>query len=278
MDELFENLEYVLFPAVMVASPLLLSLLVKVRPHPSDTAQPQVQKARKLTGYLTLATILVLGALVFTPAILSRLEVAPIWGWLTCLAFIPLFFFLGLPLLQTKDPGWIPLDQFRDPSRLANLEQGKIGTCVSNWVWVVSGIALIALLLCSATLMSQPSRLFIYPNVFFLLAVPCWFAGGMWMSRTASIEPQSLSQESDDTLLKACIQFRQIREWAIYLFSMSAAGLFAGLALLSATNVELVGWVGGIGGPILGFIGGAFGTWCSFQHAKLNRLVISNEN
>ena len=98
------------------------------------------------------------------------------------------------------------------------------------------------------------------------------------MIRTASTQPQPLSRESDDTLQKACIQFRHIREWAIFVFSLCVAGLIAGLALLSATNVELVGWVGGIGGPILGLLGGAFGTWCSFQHAKLNRLVIASEN
>lgn len=274
MREFSISIFNLLFPVVMILLPLFIALPVQIKPHPSYTDSEQRQRTKKLTVGLCLgssAAVLVhLGIYSTIPFGLNAIS------WIL---FFPLWFLLGVPLLQAKDPGWVPTVKIQGDVRKASLESRAarphaiwplwIGAAL---VWVGIAAIAIAFIPGSQKLIKFPYVMFMGVSLFFLLI-------GYWMSRRVGQEPEPFAEHGTESLAKEYFHFRQakIRCTFVLLGSSSILTEVLALTLLLNSNWILFAWVGALGGSVIGTLGGVAGVWSSFRRAKLNRIVIENQ-
>ena len=177
-SEMFQNTFHLAFPLLMIGLPITFSLLVRTKPHTTLPADEQARQVRRWTAYLALATV---------AAALVHLA---IWAWrpgpgaeFTWALFFPLWFMIAQPLLQAKDPGWVPRrvanEESQDvtpPVRAADLSRRDNVHYVPMWASVVAWLTWVAILVLVTVMLP--------PEYYWMLILPA--VGGFLL---ASVRP-----------------------------------------------------------------------------------------
>lgn len=263
-----------LFPMVMILVPLAIALPVRTKPHPSYTITEQRLRTKKYTVGLCLGSLIaILLHIGFYSTTLPTALKTNSW-----VLFFPLWFLLAVPLLQAKDPGWMPTVKIQGDIRKANLERRAAKPHVNLPMWSGAALVWIALAVLAIPFVPDFRNLLTISYLVLMAASLSFLLLGIWICRLLAQEPEPYAEHGTDFLAKEYSRFRQARSLFAFVLFVSGAVLFEVLALILLLHADwiLFAWFGAFGGSVVGTLGGAVGIWSSFRRAALNRIVIES--
>lgn len=256
-----------LFTLFMILFPAVFASFIHVRPGMDE----QRGTRRRLTLKLWLATAVT----VLAYLLLARWQ--PAVTYVMWCAFFPLWFWLAMPLLRTRDPGWAAV--VRGARRSASLVRRDVLPAGLRVGWIVI-TALWGLLLCVSLV--GLSLAVAQPVQWWLLAFN--LAAGFelwllhWAMRRSLIEPEPLATDESDELREARARLHgfKLLGWlalaALMVFIFSLPPLLLIWYGNDALNWAII--IGAGGGTLAGIGGGVFGTMASIKRAQINGLCI----
>ena len=275
-----------LVPMLFIGAPLAIALAVSSKPHPDYTVEEQQLRSRKYMVGLSLGTSITL-LLHFCLWTWPTLAWASLWAFiefriiLYCLPFIPLWFFVALPLIQTKDPGWLKAPKIQGSKRTANLHS-RAGNTRSYWtLFGVVFLAIAAFLVSASSLLPDPQRLTQPPRVLFLTGSLLFLGMGLFFRRIIERKPEPYSSHTFHSMVEEYSRFRATRNIVALLLCSAMALMLVILALLSLiTYRDDIVWGWGLAYVLLlfGILGAGARIWSSFSRARLNRMLIQEQN
>jgi len=259
------------FPLVMILSPLVASCFVRVHPDPGQDASARAARIATLRRRLWLATVVAVGAF-----LLLYFAVSPEASYYMWTASFPLWFLGTMPLLQTKDRGWRPMQQ-RGAVRSATLQRRDVEPPALRRARLLAWAAWAALF--GATIVAFVVR---RPGWFYawMLTFPLfgggWVASGAHFARMTALEPEPIDASGSPELAAGYAEFRRYKLWGWFVISMLAMLCFSVPPLLIALDPDRflypAVWIGGGGGALVGVAGAAYGMRADLYRARLNRL------
>ena len=255
------------FTLCMILFPAAFTLFVRSK---AVTAGQQ-SRSRKLGRILWLST----GVTVVAFLLLARWQ--PAVAYFMWFMFFPLWFLLAMPMLQSRDPGWGPIQ--RDVVRSASLVRRDVlpSRLLVGWIAIT---ALWGLLLCVAVAglvlaVSEPVQWWL---LFFNLAAGAELWLLYWAMGRSLIEPEPTSAHESETLRVERQRFHRFKlgGWFFLAAAMMLIFSLPPLLLIWYGNQALT-WaivIGAGGGSLVGVGGGVFGTIASIRRARINRLCI----
>lgn len=263
------------FPLVMILTPLAIALPIRTKPHPKLAVEEQRQKSKQYTVGLCLGslTALLVHIAIYSTALPAILKMQ---SWIL---FFPLWFLLGVPLLQAKDPGWMSTTRIQGDIRKATLESRAVKPHAIWPLWSGAAIVWVGLVVFAIAFIPDSQKLIEFPYALFMGVSLMWLLIGLWICRHIGQEPEPFAEHGTESLAKEYLRFRQakIRFMFVLCGSSSILTEVVALTLLQNSNWNLVAWIGAFGGSVIGTLGGVVGVWASFRRAKLNRIVIENQ-
>ncbi len=170
-DEIMRTYE-LLFPILLIGTPLTVALAVSFKPHPDYSVEEQHRRTREFTIRLSLCTLCALllhFILWMTIPTLPGLSIVRTLSWVL---FFPLWFLIGVPLVQTKDPGWMSAASLQGSIRSANL-QTRHANPTPYWpYWALFALVVSVMVTLTAIAIPRlpdPIRLIQFPRVLLLL-------------------------------------------------------------------------------------------------------------
>ncbi len=259
------------FTLFMILFPALFTLFIRRR----DADTEMQARNRRLTGILWLAT----AATVLLYLLLARWY--PAVSFFMWMAFFPLWFLLAMPMIQTRDPGWRPLQ--RDNQRSASLVRRDVLPIPLRIGWIMITV-LWSLLLCVAILglVLEVSRPVMWWLLVFNLAAgfELWILH--WGMHRSLIEPEAASPGESASLRDEREAFHRFKLYGWFWLATLAMLIFSlpPLLLIWYGNQALTGAIaiGAGGGMLAGIGGGVFGTIASIRRARINRLSLETSS
>lgn len=259
------------FPLVMILSPVIASLFIRVHPDPGQDPAARRARISKLRGRLWLGTAAAVAA--FLALYYGVSAEVSYYMWM---ASFPLWFLGAMPLLQAKDRGWRPVRQ-EGPIRTARLQRRDVEPPslrkARRYAWAVWAVLFGATI--AAFAVRRPGWLYAWT-----LTLPLWgggwIASGAYFSRTTLREPEPMDASGSPELVERYADFRRYKLWWWFVLSVLAMLCFCLPALLLALGPNRflypAIWIGAGGGALVGIAGAAFGMRADFSRARINRL------
>lgn len=259
------------FPLLMILSPAIFSLFIRTRSEPGTDAAGRAARIARLRKRLWSGTAAAVAAL-FVARSWGSAEIAQ-YLWI---ASFPLWFLGAMPLLAAKDYGWQPIHRPEDV-RAATLTRRDIepaslrGARRAAWsVWA----ALVAATLVAFT--TRPQGGTTAWALIFPLIGGGWLAGGAYLGRMLTLEPEPVDVSDAQELARGYAEFRSFKLWGAFALSVLAMLTFCAVTLLLAwagpEQLTAAIWVGAAGGSIVGLLGAAFGVRADLYRTRLHRL------
>lgn len=255
------------FTLFMIVFPAVFTLFIRQRDADIDM-QSRNRRLRRLLWLATAATVLLY---------LLLTQWHPAVAFFMWMAFFPLWFLLAMPMIQTRDPGWRPLE--RDNQRSASLVRRDLLPMPLRIGWIMI-TALWGLLLCVALfgLALEVAQ----PVMWWLLVFNLAAGGELWIfyrgMRRSLIEPEAASPGESANLQAEREAFHRFKLYGWFGLATLAMLIFSlpPLLLIWYGNAALT-WaiaIGAGGGTLAGIGGGIFGTMASIRRARINRLSL----
>lgn len=261
------------FVLVMTLSPAVFTLFVRRKESaPGARAPDAEQRLTAMQRRLWLWTAV--AVLVYVALLVNDLHAPgyPLW-----IVFFPLWFFLALPVLRAKDPGWAGVP--RTPVRTATLVRRDVLPERLQRAWMLLAAIWAVLLVSGAAglLLDAPGA-----SMWWLLAFPALGGAQLaffhWGSKRSLVEPEPSATRETTEIRAARESLRSLKLYgwlglaAVCVVAFSAPTLiliWLGESYLTAAIVAGAG-----GGALAGIGGGVFGTMADLRRAKLNRLCV----
>ena len=274
-----------LIPMLLNGTPLAIAFAVSSKPHPDYTVEEQQLRSSKYMLGLSLGTS-------FTLLLLICLWVWPTLAWpsfwafielrivVYCLPFFPLWFFVALPLIQTKDHGWLSAPKIQGSTRSANLHS-RAANNRSYWtLFAVVVLAMVAILVSASSVLPDPVALIQPPSVLFLIGSLLFLGMGLIIRRINDRKPEPYASHSFQAMVEEYSRFRATRNIVALLLCSAVALMLEILALLSLITYRhdiVFGWGLAWVALIFGILGVGARIWASFKRAHLNRMLIQEQ-
>jgi hypothetical protein len=261
------------FVLVMILFPAAFTLFVRRKESPLGAQTPEAERslaAMQRRLWLWTAT----AAFTYVVLLLNDMHMRgyPMW-----IVFFPLWFFLALPVLRAKDPGWVGVP--RTAVRTATLVRRDVLPAGLERGWRLLAVIWVILLLTGAAglALDAPGG-----SMRWLLTLPA--VGGAqlaffyWGSKRSLMEPEPTAAHETTEIRTARERLRSLKLYgwlglaAVCVLVFSAPALILiwfGEAQLTAAVIAGAG-----GGALGGIAGGVFGTMADLRRARLNRLCI----
>ncbi len=261
------------FVLLMILFPAVFTLFIGRKetgqgPQIEETNANLAARQRRLWLWTTTAVV------VYAGLRFNGVQTASYMLWIVC---FPLWFFLALPVVQAKDPGWRGAQQTQ--VRTATLTRRDELPAGLQRAWLLLALLWSVLLIAAVAgiLLDAPGA-----ELWWLLIFPLVSGGQMalfyWAQGRSLIEPEPSTERETSELRLAREGLRNLKLYAwlglaavcVVLFSLPA------LTLIwfgqPAMTVAIV--IGAGGGALGGIGGGVFGTMVDLRRAKLNRLCL----
>lgn len=258
------------FTLFMILFPAVFASCVPVRPGTNE----QDERRRRLTQRLWLATALTLVAYLLVARWLQAVT------YVMWCAFFPLWFWMAMPVLQLRDPGWGAVA--RGARRSASLVRRDVLPAGLRLGWIVLAV-LWGVLFCVSL-----SGLFLAvarPAHWWLLGFNLAAGAELWLMHWAMhrslIEPEPLANGESDELRAARARLHGLKLFGWLALAALTVFIFSlpPLLLIWYGN-DALNWaiaIGAGGGTLAGIGGGVFGTIASIRRAQINRLCLGSE-
>jgi hypothetical protein len=261
------------FVLLMLLFPGVFTLFVRQResgqmPDGEDATLGLAAKQRRLW---TATAAAILGYLALS---LSGIKIAAYMMWIV---FLPLWFFLAMPVLRAKDPGWRGIP--RTPVRTATLKRRDVWPPELERAWILLTIGWLLLLLGAAAglVFESPGA-----HLWWVMGFP--LIGGAELAlfyrcgKGSLAEPEPSAPAETPEIRSARDGLRRLKLWGWFGAAVVMTLVFSVPALIliwwdqSALTAAII--VGAGGGALGGIGGGVFGTMADLRRAKLNRLCL----
>ena len=261
------------FVLVMILFPAVFTLFVRRKDSRPEPRTPDAE--RSLAAMQRRLWLWTAAAAVAYVALLVNDVHAP--GYPVWIVFFPLWFFLALPVLRAKDPGWAGVP--RTTVRTATLVRRDVLPEKLQRAWILLAATWVLLLLLGAAgiVLEAPGA-----SMWWLLGFPIMGGAQLaffhWGSKRSLMEPEPAAT-------RETAEIRIARESLRSLKLYGWLGLAAVCVLLFSTPALILIWfgesqltaaiiAGAGGGALAGIGGGVFGTIADLRRAKLNRLCL----
>ena len=261
------------FVLLMILFPAVFTLFVRRKntargPQIEDTSANLAARQRRLWMWTAVA------ALVYLVLRFSGVQMAAYMMWII---FFPLWFFLALPVLQAKDPGWQGVP--RAPVRTATLiRRDELPAGLKRGWILLAGLWLVLLSMAVAGILVDAPGAELWWVLIFPIVAGGQAAGFYWAQRQSLTEPQPSAEHETPEIRAAREDLHNLKLFAWIGVAAVCVVLFSvvGLILIWFGQPAMMVAIGiGAGGGVLGGIGGGvFGTMADLRRAKLNRLCL----
>ena len=261
------------FVLVMILLPAVFTLFVRRKESRLAPRTPETERRLTVMQYrLWFWTAVATAAYVVALVNGVQLAAYPMW-----IVFFPLWFFLALPVLREKDPGWAGVP--RAAVRTATLVRRDVLPAGLQRAWLLLAALWAALLLAAVAglVLDAPGA-----RLWWLLMFPAMGGAQIvffhWGSKRSLIEPEPTAASETTEIRAARESLRSLKLYGwlglagvcVLVFSAPALILiWFGEAQLTAAIIAGAG-----GGALGGIGGGVFGTMADLRRAKLNRLCM----
>jgi hypothetical protein len=261
------------FVLVMILLPAAFTLFVRRKEAAAGARTPDgEQRLAAMQRRLWLWTAV--AAFVYVALLMNDMHAPgyPLW-----IAFFPLWFFLALPVLRAKDPGWAGVP--RTTVRTATLVRRDVLPERLQRAWMLLAGIWVVLLVAGAAglLVAAPGA-----SMWWLLAFPVMGGAQLaffhWGSKRSLVEPEPSATRETTEIRAARESLRSLKLYGWLGLAGVCVVVFSAPALIliwfgeSALTAAIA--VGAGGGALAGIGGGVFGTIADLRRAKLNRLCI----
>jgi hypothetical protein len=261
------------FVSVMILLPAVFTLFVRRKDSPVGTRAADAERRLiAMQRRLWLGTAVAASAYVVLLANGVHGPGYPMW-----IAFFPLWFFLALPVLRAKDPGWAGVP--RATVRTATLVRRDVLPARLQQAWkMLAAIWTLLLLFGAAGIFLDAPGASLWWVLVFPIMGGAQLAFLHWGSKRSLVEPEPSAARDTAEIRAARESLRSLKLYGWLGLAAVCAVAFSAPALIliwlgeSQLTAAIVAGAGG--GALVGIGGGVFGTMADLRRAKLNRLCI----